>query len=439
MGTKRTRAQKGPQSLIDAAFLGDLPATLALLDAGADPNERGAGDVTPLDRAIRSSDYRQGCAAVALALLERGADPLATGQFGRTALDLAASRGHDALTRAMIERFGARLDAPRSDPELPTLFQSACFGGLEWLARRCVVEGVDPTDVNSADAFGLHCVARGSSNADPRADERVAMIDWLIELGCDPNLIQRGARGGAPLHVASRSADVRLVRRLIERGARVDALLPPCDTQCLHEAVTNSAEVIRALVAAGADPRATDSAGATPLHRFATCIRYSVRHDVLDALVSAGARLDAVDARGLTPLGVALGTFDAAPNQATDAERDILRRFVALGADPASPGPKGVTLLILAAKKNDPHLFAIAVAGGGLDARDAQGWSALHYAATHADGELAGRLLASGATKALPTGKKRSFAKIAFPKGSTAEAIARATGATNALARLTEG
>lgn len=439
MGTKRTRAHKGPQSLIDAAFLGDLPATLALLDAGADPNERGPGDVTPLCCAIRVSAHREGGDAVALALLERGADPLAEGQFRRTALDLAASRGLDALTRAMVERFGARLDAPRPDPEYPTLFQSACFGGLEWLARRCVAEGVDPTDVDGADAYGLHCVARGSLNADPRAEERVAMIDWLIELGCDPNLVQRGARGGAPLHVASRSADVRLVRRLIERGARVDALMPPCDIQPLHEAATNSAEVIRALIAAGADPRATDSAGATPLHRFATLTRYSVQHDVLDALVRAGARIDAADARGFTPLGVALGTFDATPKRPTDAERELLRRYVAFGADPASPGPKGVTLLILAAKKNDPELFAVAVAGGGLDARDAHGWSALHYAATHADGELARRLLDAGATKDLPTAKKRSYAKVAFPKGSTAEDIARATGAAGALARLTAG
>lgn len=439
MGTKRARAQRGPESLIDAAFLGDLPATLALLDAGADPNARGPGGVTPLCRAIRASATTAGAEAVALALLERGADPLAEGQFQRTPLDLAASRGLDALTRAMVERFGARLDAPRPDPDHPTLFQSACFGGVEWLARRCVAEGVDPTDVNGPDAFGLHRVARGSCAADPRADVRVAMIDWLVELGCDPNLVERGWAGGTPLHVASRSADVRVVRRLIARGARVDALAPPCDRQPLHEAVSNTSEVIRALVAAGADARATDYPGQTPLHRFASMTRYCVHPDVLDALVSVGARVDALDGAGLTPLGVALGTFDAAPKTPVDKERALLLRYVALGADPAMPGPKGVTLLILATKMNDPDLFAVAVAGGGLDARDARGWSALHYAATHADGELARRLLDAGATKSLPTAKKRSYAKVAFPKGSTAEDIARATGAPGALARLTAG
>ena len=426
MAAKRRKAHPAPSTLIDAATAGDLDATRALLDAGADPNERGSGGVTPLCCAILASGRTAGGEAVVLALLERGADPLAEGRFQRTPLALAASRGLDELTRAMVERVGARLDVRSADPDFATLFQCACFGGLEWLARRCVAEGVDPADADGADAFGLHCVARGSGAADPLADARVAMIDWLVELGCDPNLVERGARGGTPLHVASRSADVRLVRRLIARGARVDARLPPTDRQPLHEAVSNTSEVIRALAAAGADALATDSAGNTPLHLFASRTRYCFHLDVLDALVSAGARVDAVDARGLSPLGVALGTFGASPTAPSERERELLRRYVAIGQDPALPGPRGVTMLILASRANDPDLFTTAVAGRGLDARDGNGWSALHYAATHADGELVRRLLDAGATKTLPTAKKRAYAKVTFPKGSTAEDIARA-------------
>lgn len=439
MAGKRSKARAEPATLLGAASMGDLAAARALLDAGADPNERGAGEVTPLYNAVFATRVIIDAGAVALALLERGADPLAPGPYRQTPLALAASFGLDALAGAMVERVGARLDVRSAGGDYGSLFQRACLGGLEWLARRCVAEGVDPTDANGSDAFGLHWIALGSGVADPRADARLAMIDWLIELGCDPNLVERGARVFTALHVASASADVRLVRRLIAHGARVDALVPPYDRQPLHEATSNTPEVVRALVAAGADATAEDYTGQTPLHRFASRTRYCVHPDVLDALVSAGARVDAVDARGLTPLGVALGTFGAAPTTPSARERELLARYVAFGADPAVPGPKGVTLSILASRVNDPDLFAVTVAGRGHDARDAHGWSALHYAATHADGELVRRLLDAGATKNLPTAKKRSYAKASFPKGATAEDIARATGASGALAQLTAG
>lgn len=437
---KRAAVPTPPTTLLEAAFVGDLDATRALLARGADPDERSAHDALPLTNALMVRGSRPDADAVAALLLEHGADPLAPGYRAETPLALAARLGADALARAMVERVGARLDVHSAGGLDGSLFQRACRGGLGWLARRCVAGGVDPTDANGADALGLHWVVLGSRvGADPSADARVAMIDWLIELGCDPNLVQRGERAFTPLHLASAYVDARLVRRLIAHGARVDARVPPYDRQPLHEAAANSAEVVRALVAAGADATATDSRGETPLHCFASRTRYRVDPDILDALVSAGGRLDAADARGLTPLGLALGTFGAAPKTPSDRERALLARYVALGADPSVPGPKGVTLLILASRVNDPELFAVALAEGGLDARDAQGWSALHYAATHADGELVRRLLDAGATKSLPTAKNRSYAKVSLPKGSTAEGIARATGASGALARLTAG
>ncbi|MEZ4407399.1 MAG: ankyrin repeat domain-containing protein [Polyangiales bacterium] len=435
MATKRTKAHAEAPTLYVAATRGDLSATKALLDAGADPNAREAdGGVTPIWAALYASKLSPDAEAVALALLAAGADPLVPGPYRQTPLALGASLGLDALTRAMVERAGPRLDVRSAGGDFASLFQCACLGAVEWLARRCVDEGVDPID-----ACPLHWIARGSGRDDERAPTRVAMIDWLIELGCDPNQIERGPRAFAPLHAAAASADARVVRHLIERGARVDLPLASTGRQPLHEAVSNTVEVVRALVAAGADAKAKDVRGQTPLHLFASRTRFCLYPDVLDALVSAGARADAVDAHGLTPLGVALGTFGAAPTFPSERERELLRRYVAFGADPAVPGPKGVTLLIFTSRVNEPDLFAAAVAGRGLDARDDHGWAALHYAATHADGELARRLLDAGATKTLPTAKKRSYAKVAFPKGSTAEDIARATGATGALARLTAG
>jgi|WetSurMetagenome_2_1015567.scaffolds.fasta_scaffold109901_1 hypothetical protein len=61
----------GPATpLGSAAGRGDIPAMTALLDAGADPNARGASGMTPLASAARSGQVP----AIEL-LLKRGADP----------------------------------------------------------------------------------------------------------------------------------------------------------------------------------------------------------------------------------------------------------------------------------------------------------------------------------------------------------------------------
>lgn len=54
-----------------------------LLDAGADPNARAAGEVTPLHRAVRNR-----CSAAVDELLGAGADPHATNARGSTPADL---------------------------------------------------------------------------------------------------------------------------------------------------------------------------------------------------------------------------------------------------------------------------------------------------------------------------------------------------------------
>ena len=68
-------------------------------------------------------------------------------------------------------------------------------------------------------------------------------------------------------------------------------------------AMTNeNLAVLQALLDAGANPDAKDSAGATPLHQAA---RSSTNTAVMQALLAAGADINARTSEGETPLDVA--------------------------------------------------------------------------------------------------------------------------------------
>ena len=72
-----------------AAFARQLDAARALLDAGADPNARGAGGFAPLHTAAQNGDV-----PLVELLLERGADPELRADDGLSAADRARAAGH---------------------------------------------------------------------------------------------------------------------------------------------------------------------------------------------------------------------------------------------------------------------------------------------------------------------------------------------------------
>ncbi|WP_176065611.1 ankyrin repeat domain-containing protein [Piscinibacter koreensis] len=90
VGAPLTGASAAPAvPIVQAAANGDMPALLALLDAGADPNARGTGGRTALMEAARAGRF-----AIVRALLVHGADKALADDAGRTAFDEAVARGH---------------------------------------------------------------------------------------------------------------------------------------------------------------------------------------------------------------------------------------------------------------------------------------------------------------------------------------------------------
>ena len=111
-------------------------------------------------------------------------------------------------------------------------------------------------------------------------------------------------------------------------------------------------EVVKVLLAAGADPNAR---GVTPLHGAA---RLSETPAVVKALLAAGADLEARDEHGLTPLHRA----------AISKTPAVVKALLAAGADPNARAKGGVTPLHMAARLSETPAVVKVLLDAGADA-----------------------------------------------------------------------
>jgi ankyrin repeat protein len=187
----------------------------------------------------------------------------------------------------------------------------------------------------------------------------------LVDAGADVRATDRG--GNTPLHIASQSGAVELVRKLLEKGADPNARTARATMQAARggggggrgvsggaltplmiAARANHVDVMRALVAGGADPALRADNGSTLLMfgaaGKAVAVRYAYELDpnvdvvnqlgqtpmhaslgggvqrsqdeiveVIQFLADKGARLDELDEAGRTPISLAdIGPIDKA-------------------------------------------------------------------------------------------------------------------------------
>lgn len=433
----RSKKPRAPATLLDAAKARDLDATRALLDAGADPNAPGPYNELPLGAAVYAGINHPEAKAVTSLLLAHGADPLQVGSFGNTALETAAELGADTMAREMMSRAGDRFALRAPPPGSSSMLHRACKGGLRWLVLRCAELGADPCEVDAAGKSSLHHAVSVYPASEAGAEERLALVDWLLARGVDPHQWQPGEYGGTALHVAASSADAAVVARLLDAGVDLHAASDVSAHQAIHRAAYNDrAGVVALLGARGADIDAIATGGIRPLHVLATRTRYLATPEMVDAFVDQGASVNALDDRGLSPLATAISQHGNTRAPLGAREVETLARFVARGADLRCAAPGGATLLILAARIGDLALAQIALGGSEIAQVDDHGWGALHYAATQADGALVGALRAAGADPTQPTRKRHTAARTLVPKGSTAMDIARALGVQAVIERL---
>lgn len=441
-----------------AAEVGALDVVTALVQAGADCTIMAhAAAITPLIVAAAAGEEEM--VSLLLAITTE-VDAIHSDKSAMSALMAAASNGSTAIVQRVLDA-GAKVNMRNSDG-VTALMHSAVLSHVE-VVNQLLASGADlhATDNDGFDA--LVAAATGGSAAVSRL---------LIAKGLDVNVM--AGSGGAPLMIAAKAGATECVSVLLEAGAQVDARAAPSEafvaeiealqaqadstlteteldakrqrleayfesgsTALMHAAAHGHHEVVKLLVAAGADARLVDRDGQSPLvhaansgstRSVATLLEAgnadpndvvgvagggtpvpllvhamaSGAESLSELLIKAGASVNAAGG-GVAPLLLA----------AQAGSTKLLTQLLARGADVTAASEAGVTpLMILAAAGHVRGVKLLLEAAKAppsppelllqvVDATTENGTAALHTAARQAHVKVVSELLAAGASVAM--------------------------------------
>ena len=365
----------GATPLAWAVYLNQVETADRLIKAGANVNAADEYGETPLTLACGI-----GSPTLIEKLLAAGADANAARWNGETALMIASRTGTVAGIKLLLAH-GAKLDAVDSRKGQNALMWAAAEGHSD-VVDLLINSGAD---VKLASVAGFTPLIFAAQKGDTHS------VASLLAAGLDPNyllpnktsvlqvavlggkypvaalLIDKGANvnvadtsGNTPLHIASQAGNLELVKSLLAKHADPNPRTAKItiagqggagaffrgptgeQTPLLMAARANHESVMRALVAAGADPKLKGQDGTTLLMAAASSghvevVKYAYELDpdihavtdrkstvvhaavtgsmqsstqpeickVIQFLADKGADLDAVDGRGRTPMTTA--------------------------------------------------------------------------------------------------------------------------------------
>lgn len=308
--------------LFRAAESGSAACVRLLLDAGADPHAR--------DNSKRTAMYYAGSVEVVRALLQAGLSLEDVDEHGWSPLDNAVGDGESALprVRALIEA-GANVNATHDRGW--TVFMSAAMSGrCPAMLRLLVASGANPHAVSELGYNAFHAAIDPPFGRSHEPSVR-RTLGCLKELAV--NIEHRNNDNQTPLARAIQDGSGIEVQVLCELGADPNAVCPKrecrggsctrVDLPLLFHAA-NGIGVDRdvkteALLRAGANPRAEDSEGFTPLmHVVASLCR-----DASDYVESYQAFF-----RGLTQLRLDGKPIPSSRDQFVAEATRIIREYV---------------------------------------------------------------------------------------------------------------
>lgn len=265
-------------ALFAAIASGDLVRVRSTIEAGADVNAERSYDMN-IDREVyRGSESaltaaaRSGHEPIVRLLLERRAHPNASDSLtGRTPLVEASAKGHLRVVETLLE-YGANPSA-RDALDAQNCLTAAIAGGHTDVARALVNAGaqVEPAALEIACRRGRLDLAQLSVDGGLNVRETSALksaamagdaeaLRWLVKQGIDvakdgPGALLDGANAGK----------AESVRVLIEMGVPLECRTDYHWTPLHLAAYNGNVATIKVLVEAGANVRADDGSGKTPL------------------------------------------------------------------------------------------------------------------------------------------------------------------------------
>src|SRR5437764_1143817 len=380
----------GDTRLAEAAMRRDVPAVRKLLDDKVDVNAPGPDGTPALHWVVRVDDFE-----MARRLIRAGADASKPNRYGVTPMQLACANGNAEMIALLLE---AGADPNVVDKQGETALMTA--------ARVGSVESVNTLLDHGAnvDANGITPLLMAITN------NHVGMARYLIEQRANVNAVDWYGRTPLWAAIEMRNMDVdsstfengvdrapalELIRVLLDKDVDVNARtkeVPPIRRQMLHvtgdlswvdftgqtpflrAALSADLEVMRLLLAHGADPKIPAFAGTTALMAAAgvnwvvdqttdegpaarldavkmcydlgmsvndvnsmglTAVMGAANRgsdDIIQFLVDKGARLDVKDKENRTPLNWAEGVFLAThPGKSKPSSMALIKRLMGSG------------------------------------------------------------------------------------------------------------
>ena len=358
-------------SLHASSGRGDVYTVEQLLDSGADVNAMDSDRCTALHLASAA-----GQVDVADCLLRRNADVNAADGNDETALQRACEHGHVELAELLLD-WKARINVLGFFRMSPLHYAGANFAVLDTLLNR-------GADIECFDHNGLTVLHWAAKNG------QTDVVAYFIDRGA--NVDARDHDGLTPLRYAGvavaallleHGADIDARDRwnrtalwtAVDRGRQAEAMLllrhGPALDGALHRAVANrDADLVTALLEAGAGPEEPDEDGWLPLHR-ATLKRTPT---IIRLLIARGASVDGptLDASAHTALQLA----------ALDGDVEMSALLLAEGAHVEGRDARGRTALHAAAAGHvEVARLLLGQAGARVDAQDDLRWTSLAVAA----------------------------------------------------------